>query len=63
MIGQSFWLEQEFPLVGLDLRSFGQEVSEVALTYNASVHQGDRRKTSQMCNSARVSALAIDANI
>ena len=49
-------------LTSLELRSIGQEVNEVALAFNASSHQGDRRKTSQMCILACISALAINAH-
>lgn len=49
-------------LTSLELRSFGQEVNEVALAFNASSHQGDRRKTSQMCILACISVLAINAH-
>lgn len=36
----------------LESEGLGQDVREVALSFNASVHQGDRRKTSQNCFSA-----------
>lgn len=32
------------------------EVNEVALTFTASTHQGDKRRTSQQCSSANMCA-------
>ena len=41
------------------LRVFGGEVREVALSFNGSSHQGDRRKTSQNCSLSKQTKIKI----